>query len=55
MCLAAHHDDDAWQWHERFGHLNFEALEQLSNKEMVHGMPGVKHMEPFCDTYVLSK
>jgi hypothetical protein len=26
LCLAARRDDDAWRWHERFGHLNFEAL-----------------------------
>jgi hypothetical protein len=35
LCLAACHDDDAWRWHERFGHLNFEALKQLGKKEMV--------------------
>jgi hypothetical protein len=34
-CLAARRDDGAWQWHERFGHLNFEALKRLSAKEMV--------------------
>jgi len=26
LCLAARRDDEAWQWHERFGHLHFEAL-----------------------------
>jgi hypothetical protein len=35
LCLAAHRDDGAWQWHERFGHLHFEALKQLSAKGMV--------------------
>jgi hypothetical protein len=45
MCLAARRDDDAWRWHERFGHLNFEALKQLDNKEMVQGMSRVEHME----------
>jgi hypothetical protein len=35
LCLAAHRDDEAWQWHERFGHLHFEALKRLSAKEMV--------------------
>ena len=55
MCLATRCGDDAWWWHERFGHLNFEALKQLGNKEMVRGMPRVVHMEQFCDTYVLTK
>jgi hypothetical protein len=26
LCLVAHRDDEAWQWHKRFGHLHFEAL-----------------------------
>jgi transposase InsO family protein len=41
--------------HERFGHLNFEALRQLDGKEMVRGMPHVDHMEQLCDTCVLTK
>ncbi|XP_022681836.1 uncharacterized protein LOC111257069 [Setaria italica] len=32
--LAARRDDEVWQWHERFGHLHFEALKRLSAKEM---------------------
>jgi hypothetical protein len=55
VCLAGRCDDDAWRWHERFGHLNFEALKQLSNKEMVQGMPRVEHVEQFCDSCVLTK
>ena len=55
VCLAARRDDDSWRWHERFGHLNFEALTQLGNKEMVQGMPRVEHVEQFCDTCVLTK
>ncbi|XP_040384200.1 uncharacterized protein LOC107305050 [Oryza brachyantha] len=34
VCLAARQDNEAWQWHERFGHLHFEALKWLSTKEM---------------------
>jgi len=55
FCLAARRDDEAWRWHERFGHLHFEALKQLGNKEMVQGMPCVDHVEQFCDTCVLTK
>jgi hypothetical protein len=35
LCLAARRDDEAWQWHERFRHLHFEALKRLSAKGMV--------------------
>jgi transposase InsO family protein len=53
--LAARRDDGAWQWHERFGYLNFEALKWLSAKEMVRGIPCLDHVEQFCDVYVLTK
>ena len=29
LCHAVRKDDVAWRWHERFGHLHFEALHQL--------------------------
>jgi hypothetical protein len=32
LCLAARWDNEVWQWHERFGHLHFEALKPLSAK-----------------------
>ena len=53
--LAAHRDDEAWRWHERFGHLHFKALKQLGKKEMVHGMPCIDHIDKLCDTYVMTK
>jgi hypothetical protein len=43
LCLAARWDDDAW--HERFGHLHFEALKQLSAKGMVRGLSSLDHVE----------
>jgi hypothetical protein len=55
LCLAARRDDEAWQWHERFGHLHFESLKRLSAKEMVRGLPCLDHMEQFCDVCVLTK
>jgi hypothetical protein len=45
LCLAVRRDDEAWQWHERFGHLHFEALKQLSAKEMAQGLPSRDHVE----------
>jgi hypothetical protein len=54
-CLAARRDDGAWQWHEHFGHLNFEALKRLNAKEMVRGLPCLDHVEQFGDVCVLTK
>jgi transposase InsO family protein len=55
LCLAARWDDEAWQWHERFGHLHFEALKRLGAKGMVRGLPSLDHVEQFCDVCVLTK
>jgi hypothetical protein len=55
LCLAARRDDEAWQWHERFGHLHFKALKRLSAKGMVRGLPSLDHAEQFCDVCVLTK
>jgi hypothetical protein len=55
LCLAVPHDDEAWQWHERFTQLNFEALRQLGTKEMVLGMSCVDLIEQLYDTCVMMK
>ena len=55
LCLAARRDDEAWQWHERFGHLHFEALKRLGATEMVRGLPCLDHVEQFCDICVMTK
>jgi transposase InsO family protein len=55
LCLAARWDDEAWQWHERFRHLHFEALKRLSAKGMVRGLSSLDHVEQFCNVCVLTK
>jgi transposase InsO family protein len=55
LCLVARRDDEAWQWHDHFGHLHFEALNRLSVKGMVRGMPSFDHVEQFCDVCMLTK
>jgi hypothetical protein len=55
LCLTVRRDDEAWQWHERFGHLHFEALKRLSGKGMVRGLLSFDYVEQFCDVCVLTK
>jgi transposase InsO family protein len=55
LCFAARWDDEVWQWHERFGHLHFEALKRLSAKGMVWDLPSLDHVKQFCDICVLMK
>jgi len=42
-CLKSCLKDPNWIWHLRFGHLNFDGLRLLARKNMVKGLPYVKH------------
>jgi hypothetical protein len=53
--LTVHQDDEAWQWHERLGHANFDSLEKMVKLEMVRGLSPISHTEQFCDTCMLAK
>jgi transposase InsO family protein len=55
LYLAARKDDKAWRWHERFGHLHFNALRQLARDDMVRGLPAIDHVGQFYDTCVITK
>ncbi|XP_066320249.1 uncharacterized protein [Miscanthus floridulus] len=39
VCLATRHDDVAWTWHARFGHINFAALRKMAREGLVRGLP----------------
>ena len=43
ICLIASMKEEAWTRHARYGHLNFRALGQLGQKNMVTGLPCVDH------------
>jgi hypothetical protein len=36
LCLAAHRDDEVWQWHKCFRYLHFKAMKRVSAKGMIH-------------------
>ena len=55
LCLAAHATDSAWLWHERYGHLHFDALRKLEQRGMVHGLPQVDHVHQLCADCVTTK
>ena len=55
LCLTACKDDEVWHWHECFGHLHFDVLHKLGKEDMVHGLPMIKHIRQFYDTYVITK
>ncbi len=47
ICLATRHDDVAWRWHERFGHIHFSLLEKMGRQELVCGLPRLEHVDSF--------
>ena len=46
---------EAYIWHFRFGHLNYKALNTLSCKEMVVGLPTLEHPQKTCLTCLIRK
>lgn len=55
LCLAVRCDATLWIWHERFGHLHFDALRKLARQEMVIGLPHLDHVHQLCTDCVTTK
>ena len=55
LSLATRKDEQAWLWHERYGHLHFDALHKLCKEDMVLGMPVIKRDGHLYDTCVVTK
>ncbi|GJX40126.1 retrovirus-related pol polyprotein from transposon TNT 1-94 [Tanacetum coccineum] len=46
----------AWLWHQRLSHLNFDYINLLSNKDVVIGLPKLKYVkDQLCSSYEVSK
>nr|GEV95432.1 zinc finger, CCHC-type [Tanacetum cinerariifolium] len=54
-CLLANLHDEAWLWHARLGHLNFKSLKSMTTKNLVQGIPSIKHSTDICDTCLIGK
>jgi hypothetical protein len=50
VCLTARKADTAWLWHQRYGHISFQALKKLQSGDMVRGLPPVDHVDQLCDS-----
>ena len=51
--LLIHANEASKLWHERFGHLNYKYLSDLSEKEMVIGLPKIKFSKGVCQGCIL--
>jgi hypothetical protein len=55
VCLSAWCEELAWRWHARYGHISFDSLRRLAQKEMVRGLPQLEQVEQVCDSYLTGK
>nr|GEX83412.1 hypothetical protein [Tanacetum cinerariifolium] len=57
LCLMAKASlTQAWLWHQRLCHLNFDYINLLSKKDIVIGLPKLKYVkDQLCSSYELSK
>lgn len=55
VCLAACTDDDAWRWHQRFGHIHFAALRKMGREELVRGLPVIDQVRQVCEACLTGK
>ena len=50
MCLNVN-NENAWLWHRRLCHFNMDAINEVSKKELVRGLPNLKFVKDrVCDT-----
>jgi hypothetical protein len=54
-CLLASLGDQAWLWHGMLGHVNFQALRKLIDKEMVGCVPLVRNPDQVCQSCLAAK
>ncbi|WVZ50023.1 hypothetical protein U9M48_001322 [Paspalum notatum var. saurae] len=52
---AAKQEEEVWRWHARFGHISFDALERMAKKDMMRGLPMIKHVGELCDSCLAGK
>ena len=53
--LLIHANEESKLWHEIFGHLNYKYLSNLSEKQMVIGLPNIKFSKGVCQGCILGK
>jgi len=55
ICLLTSVQDEAWVWHGRLGHVSFQAMMKLVDKEMVGGVPLIQHPDQVCQACMAAK
>ena len=53
--LECNSEYESCLWHLRFGHLNFQSLENLFKRNLVNGLPHIYHPDQFCEAFIFGK
>ena len=54
-CLMAEVKDPSWLWHFLYGHLSFDGLKTLKQKNMVTGLHDISAPSKVCEECIVSK
>lgn len=54
-CLSSRIQDATWLWHFRYGHLNFNGLRTLQQRNMMLGLPQITCPSRTCEECVMGK
>ena len=55
MCLLTKREEVSWLWHSRLGHVNFQAMQLMSNNNMARGLLVFSQPKEVCNGCLLSK
>jgi hypothetical protein len=55
VCLLAQGVEEAWRWHARLSHLNFQVLKKMSNQDWACSLPQINQVNQLCDGCLVSK
>ncbi|GJX91101.1 putative RNA-directed DNA polymerase [Tanacetum coccineum] len=47
-CLFGEHKEHSWLWHSRLGHVNFQKLKEMCDKNLVHGLKAIEKPDALC-------
>jgi hypothetical protein len=55
VCLLANVSDESWLWHGTLGHVNFQLIRMLVEREMAAGLPLIDHLDQVCHSCLVAK
>jgi hypothetical protein len=55
MCLNACVKDETWLWHMKLGHVNFDSLKMMAQKEMLKGLLSIIHPNQLYEGCLMAK